>query len=447
MASVEKRGNRYRVIFRYAGRRYTHSLKTTDPKEADALAGGLEKTLLRLEQGLLDLPEGVDLITFLLSDGQRVEKPKPPPIRSLEQLVDRYLQALGNGAMEENSLDTTRMHLRHFTRTLGANFPVQTLDLAHVQQHVDRRACQKGIRKKLLSPTTLKKEVTSVRACWNWGVAAGLVSRPFPRNKDLKYPKGDEKPPFQTREEIERQIARGGLTDAEVRELWDCLFLTLPEIEEFLRHVEANARHGFLYPMFVFAAHTGARRSELLRARVDDIDFTGGTVLIREKKRARSKRTHRRVPLSPVLERVLRDWLGRLPGGQFLFCHGLKVPRSKKRRTAVGPLTRDEANDHFKRTVAGSKWEVLRGWHLFRHSFASNCAAAGTDQRLIDAWMGHTTEEMRKRYRHLIPTQERAAIEAVFGPGPSPRPMAATAGGKSLRAPKPGGSGAPDAAR
>jgi integrase len=265
---------------------------------------------------------------------------------------------------------------------------------------------------------TLRKEMATFRACWNWGVHGGKLKGHFP-SRGLKYPKGEEKPPFQTREEIERQIARGGLTEAEVHALWDCLFLTLPEIQEFLRFVEANARHTFLYPMFVFAAHTGARRSELLRARVDDIDFTGGTVLIREKKRARSKRTHRRVPLSPGLEQVLRDWLGRHPGGQYLFCHGLKVPRSKKRRTAVGPLTRNEANDHFHRTVAGSKLEVLRGWHVFRHSFCSNLAAAGVDQRLIDAWVGHTTEEMRKRYRHLIHNQERQAIQKVFGPVPA----------------------------
>ena len=45
-----------------------------------------------------------------------------------------------------------------------------------------------------------------------------------------------------------------------------------------------------------------------------------------------------------------------------------------------------------------SKWEVMRGWHVLRHSFISFCAAAGVDQRLIDEWVGHTTEEMRKRY-------------------------------------------------
>jgi hypothetical protein len=50
-----------------------------------------------------------------------------------------------------------------------------------------------------------------------------------------------------------------------------------------------------------------------------------------------------------------------------------------------------------------------------RHSFASNCAARGIDQRLIDRWLGHTTDEMRRRYQHLIPNQEQQAIGAVFG--------------------------------
>jgi integrase len=58
---------------------------------------------------------------------------------------------------------------------------------------------------------------------------------------------------------------------------------------------------------------------------------------------------------------------------------------------------------------------VVRGWHDFRHSFASNLAAKGIDQRMIDEFMGHQTEEQRKRYRHLFPNQQRSAIVEVFG--------------------------------
>jgi integrase len=52
---------------------------------------------------------------------------------------------------------------------------------------------------------------------------------------------------------------------------------------------------------------------------------------------------------------------------------------------------------------------------VLRHSFASNCAAAAIDQRFIDAWMGHQTQAMVKRYQHLRPDAQRDALELVFG--------------------------------
>ena len=155
----------------------------------------------------------------------------------------------------------------------------------------------------------------------------------------------------------------------------------------------------------------------MLRARINDVDLEAASVSIHERKRAKDKRTSRRVALTPFLATVLKEWLDHHPGGQSLFCHELQVFRSKKKRVEFGPLTRDEAGDHFKRTVAGSKWEKLRGWHVFRHSFISNCAAKNIDQRIIDEWTGHKTEEMRRRYRHLFPHQQQTAIRMVFGEG------------------------------
>src|SRR5262249_50737660 len=149
-------------------------------------------------------------------------------------------------------------------------------------------------------------------------------------------------------------------------------------------HVRTNARHGWIYPMFCLAAHTGMRRSEILRARVSDFDFKSKSVLIREKKKARGKVTLRRAPLSPFLARVMQEWFEAHPGGIHAICQTLRVHRSKSKRTKFVPVTIDESNDHFRRTLSGSKWEKIRGWHIFRHSFASNCAARGIDQRLID---------------------------------------------------------------
>jgi site-specific recombinase XerD len=58
---------------------------------------------------------------------------------------------------------------------------------------------------------------------------------------------------------------------------------------------------------------------------------------------------------------------------------------------------------------------VLRGWHVLRHSFASNLAAKGVDQRFIDEFLGHQTEAQRRRYRHLFPHQQRQVLCQVFG--------------------------------
>ena len=52
------------------------------------------------------------------------------------------------------------------------------------------------------------------------------------------------------------------------------------------------------------------------------------------------------------------------------------------------------------------------GFHTYRHSFASNLAAMGVDPRIVDLWMGHQTEAMRKRYLHLFPKDRKSVIES-----------------------------------
>ena len=61
------------------------------------------------------------------------------------------------------------------------------------------------------------------------------------------------------------------LTDEE-RESWECLFLTFPEIAELLQYVESAARHAS-FSNGQLLHHTGARRAEMLRARIDDRCF------------------------------------------------------------------------------------------------------------------------------------------------------------------------------
>jgi hypothetical protein len=142
----------YKVCFRHNGRSYKKSLRTKENSVAEGILGGVKRTLMRLEQNLLSLPPGTDVLTFVLSDGRRAEKP-PPDIKvvTLQDVIDRHTAACSVGAMEQNSLDTVKMHLRHITKTLGKSFAMDTLKMTDLQRHVERRAKQRGIHKQPLS--------------------------------------------------------------------------------------------------------------------------------------------------------------------------------------------------------------------------------------------------------------------------------------------------------
>jgi hypothetical protein len=70
MASLERRSERFRIVFRFAGRKFQHALKTSKEGEARSCLARLEENLRLLERGRLVLPPAADLPTFLLSDGQ-----------------------------------------------------------------------------------------------------------------------------------------------------------------------------------------------------------------------------------------------------------------------------------------------------------------------------------------------------------------------------------------
>src|SRR5262249_26615692 len=148
-----------------------------------------------------------------------------------------------------------------------------------------------------VSHVTVKKELGTLTSVWNkWGLVKKLVPAPLTL-RNIQYSKRKERPPFQTWEEIERRIARGRLTAVEQQKLWDCLYLSVAQVEELLGWVK---HHGCLirstrrvfqwvYPMVAFCAYTGCRRSEMLRSRLEDIDLDGRGVLIREKKKDTTK--------------------------------------------------------------------------------------------------------------------------------------------------------------
>lgn len=413
MAFLEQRGRRFRIIFRFAGARYAKALNTHDERAARASLARVEDKLHRLELGTLEVPPDADLATFVVGDGaeRTMRQPLAAPQGQraplgLSDLFAAYWAKLPEGNLELSTITGMKIHQRQLERHFGKRYSILALKLTDLQGYVEKRSRDKGLKGRTVTAATIRKAIVTLRTVWNWGRQHELVDRPFP-SKGLRFPKGVEKPPFMTFAEVQRRAK--GATPAEAADLWECVFLSLSELDELLQLVKHRAGGSCVYPMFVFAAHTGARRSELIRSALDDLDFDHNLITIHERKKSHDKRTTRRVPMSALLRAVLQDMLQRHPGIKSTFWHELP------HRVEPKPLDADTTHADFKRTLAGSKWEKLRGWHVFRHSFCSNCAAKGIDQRIIDAWVGHLSPEMVRRYRHLLPDQQQTAINVVFG--------------------------------
>lgn len=257
----------YHIGFRYGGLKFKKSLRTRDARTANACVHRVDENIRLLESGRLDIPDDADLGAFLLSDGKlngvREATPKRR-LRTLRQFSDAFISSIPEGSLELSTIRGMETHLKHLRRVMGASFALPAVKLEDLQQYIDRRGRDKGVRGRDLSSATIKKEITTLRTLWNWANDSGHVSGRLPL-KGLRYPKANEKPPFQTLAEIERRILSGSLTQDEKDEMWSALFLTTAEIDELLEHIHATASHGFLYGLLMSIAKWWNGRHATLR--------------------------------------------------------------------------------------------------------------------------------------------------------------------------------------
>jgi integrase len=438
VAGLQSRNGSWRVIFWYAGKQHSLWVGEVGEDEARTVAATVDYWLMRLKQKLVNLPPGCDIVTFIQNEGKPPEQVVIDAVKrkelTLEALREAYFEA-HEGTLEETSLEGMRLHFNHLSRILGPKCLLSPLQRADLQLYVKKRASEwidpevyrrkrrekaalampkrKYVRKNAPakppeapersrrhpSGATIKKEIITLRTGWNWARREMGLHTEFPGAK-LNYPKTEEALPYMTWEEAERRIAARDDPEA----VWEAVYLRTGEIADLLAWVKTRPVSPWVYLIVCFAAHTGARRSEIVRALPSDVDLENGVVTIREKKRDKHKLTTRRVPLTPFLKEALADWMRQRAKGKTLFCKG-----------DGKAITPREAMNYFQRALRVSKWRVLKGLHVFRHSFISALANKGVDQRIIDDLVGHCTEQQRRRYRHLYPDVKQKAVVEVFG--------------------------------
>jgi integrase len=162
----------------------------------------------------------------------------------------------------------------------------------------------------------------------------------------------------------------------------------------------AQKRDPDLVPLLVTVAYTGMRRGELVRLTWSDIDLQHNILIARSAKQSRRyAETIREIPIHPRLRQILLTYQQKFSSRSWIF--------GKDRPFSVHQLTY-----YFRKLVRNTPFEGI-GLHAFRHAFSSRLADAGVDQRVINALMGHTTEQISRRYRHLFPERKNQAVAAL----------------------------------
>ena len=406
MANLSQKDGIYLIRFRYREKEYKRSLKTRSKTDADGAKAAVETTIHRLLIGLLQIPPEIDPGDFIVSGGTCTVPSTPikkPDLPSTRLLTANYLKAQ-EPVLAPSYQYSQGVHLRHLLRHLGslADEPCDRVGRLELESFLHRRLTERD-------PGTVAKERVTLREFYKWLVnQEHLAVSPAATLPTIKG--GSDRPPFRTIGEIQRIINRGGLSDDEINHLWECLFLSPQEIAGLLATVRDRAKEDFSHLLHVIPAYTGIRRGEVLRLRWIDVDLDEGYICARSRKQSRSRtEVIRRIDVHPELKQILLEWRKQRRKGQHVVCDG----------QSLEPLEKDRANRCFWQPMRGTDWclDSKKNWfkvgfHTYRHSFASNLAALGIDQRIVDEFMGHQTEAMRRRYRHLFPKNRRSAIES-----------------------------------
>ena len=386
----EAKSGNYFVSVAYKGKRYKRSTGSPDLARARRAQRILDGKVEQLKAGLAQVPEGVPVRDFIFYDKAKPDEDSKSP--DLSSLIDDYLNEAAPPNKAQSTFMTEKVHLGHLGRFADEK---KKSDLASLNRDFFE-AYKRWRHAAEATNVTINKELGTFRTMMNCAVRSKRTQdNPLKAVKWLKEDALFER--FRTGDEIESLLSEGNHSDDEEAQIRRYRYLTAEETETLLAMAEGTE----IYAFIATAAYTGMRFSEILRLKWSDVDFRNGQILARgHKGSTRERETPRHIPMHENLPAILKQHKTNHKGA-LLFADGDGKPWSK-----------DFCYYQLIKLTDGTPFEGIR-FHCFRHSFASNLAAQGVDQRIIDSFMGHQTEAMRKRYQHLFPEKRQEAINKL----------------------------------
>ena len=157
--------------------------------------------------------------------------------------------------------------------------------------------------------------------------------------------------------------------------------------EDFDKLIEACPKNTFYgirdVTILMVLLDTGIRATELCEINIDDIDFTGSSILIRQGK----GRKPRYVFMGKTARRQLRKWLRTMDatsGALFVNRYGEKIAYTTLREVI--------------RRLSAKAGIPTPSIHDFRRAFCLECLRKGIDLLTISRLMGHTSLQLLSRY-------------------------------------------------
>jgi len=164
-------------------------------------------------------------------------------------------------------------------------------------------------------------------------------------------------------------------------------------------------------PEFDIALHTGMRPSEQYALDWSRVDLTRNSVSLPKTKNGKA----RHVRLNAVAVAAFKVLQKRSLNGKGEVFVNIEGQALHGYKHWFDPAVEEAGIQDFT-------------WYCLRHTFASRLAMAGVDLLTISELMGHKTIQMTKRYAHLAPAHNQAAVDRLvaFHSEPTPQEPSAT---------------------
>jgi len=220
------------------------------------------------------------------------------------------------------------------------------------------------------------------------------------------------------------RVKAGGADGAEDLRVWTRL-----QLDRFLAHVAVER----LSTMWRLAAWTGMRRGEVAGLTWRDVDTDTGTLTVRRARvnvtsadvresKPKTPKGRRRVELDEETRVALAAWRERQEAERKAWpgtWSGDDLVFTLEDGSALRP---DYLSRTFRARTARAGLPVIR-FHDLRHTHATLLLAAGVPVKVVSERLGHSTVAFTMDvYQHVLPGQQREAVQALADAAPTGAP-------------------------